>query len=55
MFTIDDIINTLNQIEVKGKANLDRMLSAIVALEFIREAQNKPPETPPAEEIKEEG
>lgn len=40
MFTIDDVINTLNQVEVKGKDNLDRLLGAILALEFIKEAQN---------------
>ena len=52
MFTIEDIINTLNQVEVKGKANLDRLLSAILALEFILEAQKHPQtaETPPTEE-----
>ncbi len=40
MFTIQDIINTLNQVEVKGKDNLDRMLGAIMALEAIQAAQN---------------
>ena len=40
MFDIKDIINTLNQIEVKGKDNLDKMLGAILALEQIYQAQN---------------
>lgn len=42
MFTIDDIINTLNGIEVKGKENLDRLLGAILALEAIKKAQDAP-------------
>lgn len=40
MFTIQDIINTLNNVEVKGKANMDRLLGAIMALEAIQEAQD---------------
>ena len=40
MFSIADIINTLNQVEVKGKDNLDKMLGAIMALEQIYQAQN---------------
>lgn len=40
MFTIQDIINTLNQVEVRGKENMDRLLGAILALEFILKAQN---------------
>ena len=39
MFTIDDIIRTLNDIEVKGKDNLDKLLGAILALEFVKKAQ----------------
>ena len=39
MFTIDDIINTLNGIEVKGKENMDRLLGAILALEAVKAAQ----------------
>lgn len=39
MFTIDDIIETLNGIEVKGKENLDRLLGAILALEAVKKAQ----------------
>ncbi len=39
MFTIQDVINTLNQVEVRGKDNMDRMLGAIMALEAIIEAE----------------
>ena len=42
MFTIDDIIQTLNCIEVKGKENMDRLLGAILALEAIKAAQETP-------------
>lgn len=38
MFTIDDVIATLNDIEVKGKRNLDKLLGAIMALEFMKKA-----------------
>ena len=41
MFTIDDIIATLEGIEVKGRDNLNRLLSAILALEAMKEATNK--------------
>lgn len=41
MFTLDDIINTLNGVEVKGRDNMDRLLGAILALEAIKEAQSK--------------
>lgn len=47
MFTIYDIISTLNNIEVKGKDNLDRLLGVIMALESIANTQSK-------EETKEE-
>lgn len=40
MFTIQDIINTLNQVEVRGKENMDRLLGAILALEAVLRAQN---------------
>lgn len=40
MFTIDDIINTLNGVEVRGKENLDRLLGAILALEAVKKAQD---------------
>lgn len=39
MFTIEDIISTLNGVEVRGKNNMDRLLGAILALEAIVEAQ----------------
>ena len=35
MEIIQSIINTLNQIEVKGKDNLDKMLGVILALEMM--------------------
>ena len=38
-FTIQDIINTLNHVEVRGKENLDRLLSAIIALEAVVKAE----------------
>lgn len=38
MFTINDVIATLNDIEVKGKKNLDKLLGAIMALEFMKKA-----------------
>lgn len=40
MYKIQDVINTLNQVSVCGKENMDRMLGAIMALEVIREAQS---------------
>ena len=40
MFTIEDIIRTLNQIEVHGKNNMDRLLGAIMALEAMLEGLN---------------
>ena len=40
MFTMQDVINTLNQVEVHGKDNLDRLLGAIMALEAIMVAQD---------------
>jgi predicted dinucleotide-utilizing enzyme len=41
MFTIDDVIATLNDIEVKGKKNLDKLLGAIMALEFMKKADEE--------------
>lgn len=41
MFSIEDIISTLNGIEVKGKDNLDKLLGCIMALEAILEADSK--------------
>lgn len=52
MFDIKDIINTLNQVEVKGKDNMDRLLGAILALEQIYQAQNAPQDAQPIEEDK---
>ena len=40
MFTIPQIIATLNDIEVKGKDNMDKLLGCIMALEAIEQAQN---------------
>lgn len=39
MFSIEDIIASLNGIEVKGRENLDRLLGCILALEAVVEAQ----------------
>lgn len=33
--TLQRVINTLGEIEVKGRANLDRLLGAILALEKV--------------------
>jgi len=33
--TVKAVINTLNQVEVSGRANLDRLLGSIVALENV--------------------
>lgn len=35
MELLQSIINTLNQIEVKGKDNLDKLLGVIMALEMM--------------------
>lgn len=40
MFTIQDIINTLNQVEVRGKNNMDLLLGAIMALEAMLQGMN---------------
>ena len=50
MFSIQDIINSLNQIEVKGRENLDRLLGCILALEAVLEAQTTTEEITPGEE-----
>ena len=50
MFQIPDVINSLNNIEVKGKDNLDRLLGAIMALEAIQAAQNNAQEENVVEE-----
>lgn len=44
MITLENIINTLNQIEVKGKDNLDKLLGAIIALEQLLAAVNNTPQ-----------
>lgn len=50
IFTIQDIINTLNHVEVHGRDNLDRLLSAILALEAIATAeQNEETQEQPTE------
>ena len=54
MDLIKNIIGTLNQVEVKGKDNLDRLLGAIMALEMILASQNETEKTP-AEETTAEG
>ena len=38
IFTLDQIISTLNNIEVKGEGNLDRLLGCIMALKAMQEA-----------------
>ena len=34
--TIQDILDTLNMIEVHGKSNMDKMLGVIMALEMLQ-------------------
>lgn len=41
LFTIQDVLNTLNSVEVHGKDNLDKMLGVILALEAMLEAEKK--------------
>lgn len=49
------VISTLNDVEVKGKDNLDKLLGSINALESAVQALEAPPAPPaPAEETKEE-
>lgn len=50
---IKAVISTLNDVEVKGKDNLDKLLGSINALETIAQALEAPP-APPAEHSKEE-
>ena len=39
--TLQKVINTLNNVEVKGKANLDRLLGSIQVLEsLVKEVPN---------------
>lgn len=42
MFTLEDIIRTLNSIEVHGKENMDKLLGVILALEAMQQAQSNP-------------
>lgn len=42
---IDQIIYSLNCLEVKGKHNLDILLGCILQLEKLREELNKPEES----------
>ena len=39
LFTIQDILDTLNKIDVHGRDNLDRMLGVIYALESMLQAE----------------
>lgn len=44
------VISTLNDVEVKGKNNLDKLLGCINALEsFVQVAEAQPPEKPEQE------
>lgn len=47
------VISTLNDVEVKGKENMDKLLGSINALESVAQILEAPPE-PPAEHSKEE-
>ena len=38
-FTLQDIIDTLNHVEVHGRENLDRLFGAIMALESLANSQ----------------
>ena len=57
MFTIPQIIATLNDIEIKGKDNMDKLLGCIMALEAIEQVQNNAAkeQTNTLTEIKTEG
>lgn len=49
------VISTLNDVEVKGKDNLDKLLGSINALESVAQVLEAPPAPPaPPEETKEE-
>lgn len=46
------VIATLNNIEVKGKDNLDKLLGSIMALEGITQMMEQPvPDETPKEEV----
>lgn len=55
MFTIADIIKTLNEIEVKGKDNMDRLLGAILALEAVEQAQKTTQVVEPTGKVEDDG
>lgn len=42
MYKISDVIATLNQIDVRGRDNMDRLLGCIIALESIQAEQDAP-------------
>lgn len=48
------VISTLNEVEVKGKDNLDKLLGSINALESVVQIMEASPVPAPAEELKEE-
>lgn len=48
------VISTLNDVEVKGKGNLDRLLGCINALENVVQVLEAPPAPPVPTEKKEE-
>lgn len=49
------VISTLNDVEVKGKENLDKLLGSINALESVAQILEAPPApSAPAEEQKED-
>lgn len=52
MFTIEDIIATLNHVEVRGKDNMDRLLGAILALEAFIDGMNNEAKIKAEEEAK---
>lgn len=54
MFQLTDVINTLNQIEVRGRENLDKLLGCILALEQFVQAQQSAEAEGQTEEVTEE-
>ena len=46
------VISTLNEVEVKGKDNLDKLLGSINALESVVEIMEASSEPTPKEELK---
>lgn len=45
------VISTLNDVEVKGKDNLDKLLGSISALESVVAVMEAPPATEEKEEV----